>query len=61
MAENMNQGMVRAIVSRGCRPDLAGRSLFFVGAPTLFIVGGEDHQVIRLMNKPWKKLRQLKK
>jgi putative phosphoribosyl transferase len=40
--------MVDAIVSRGGRPDLAGIALRRVKAPTLLIVGGEDHQVIEL-------------
>jgi putative phosphoribosyl transferase len=40
---------VRAVVSRGGRPDLAGEdALRRVRAPTLLIVGGEDHTVIRL-------------
>jgi putative phosphoribosyl transferase len=40
---------VRAVVSRGGRPDLAGRGvLAAVKAPTLLIVGGEDHGVIEL-------------
>lgn len=39
---------VRAVVSRGGRPDLAGPALPSVQAPTLLIVGGEDRQVIRL-------------
>jgi putative phosphoribosyl transferase len=39
---------VRAIVSRGGRPDLAGAALARVRAPTLLIVGGADPQVIRL-------------
>ena len=39
---------VRAVVSRGGRPDLAGRSLARVTAPTLLIVGGADTQVIEL-------------
>jgi dienelactone hydrolase len=37
---------VKAIVSRGGRPDLAGRALEEVWAPTLLIVGGEDFPVI---------------
>lgn len=40
--------MVTAIVSRGGRPDLAGPMLTQVRAPTLLIVGGEDHVVLRL-------------
>jgi pimeloyl-ACP methyl ester carboxylesterase len=39
---------VRAVVSRGGRPDLAGQALFRVTAPTLLIVGGHDYEVIDL-------------
>jgi dienelactone hydrolase len=39
---------VRAVVSRGGRPDLAGEALPRVAAPTLLIVGGLDGQVIEL-------------
>ena len=39
---------IRAIVSRGGRPDLAGKALQQVRAATLLIVGGEDTLVIRL-------------
>ncbi len=39
---------VRAVVSRGGRPDLAGEALARVQAPTLLIVGAEDTQVIQL-------------
>jgi predicted alpha/beta-hydrolase family hydrolase len=38
----------RAVVSRGGRPDLAGTSLTGVRAPTLFIVGERDPEVLRL-------------
>jgi putative phosphoribosyl transferase len=37
---------VRAVVSRGGRPDLAGAALKGVRAPTLFIVGGRDREVL---------------
>jgi dienelactone hydrolase len=37
---------VRAVVSRGGRPDLAGDALPAVRAPVLLIVGGEDRQVL---------------
>ena len=40
--------MVRGIVSRGGRPDLAGDALKRVAAPTLLIVGGNDLPVIPL-------------
>lgn len=39
---------VRAVVSRGGRPDLAGDALPKVQAPTLLIVGGNDDIVIEL-------------
>jgi putative phosphoribosyl transferase len=35
-----------AVVSCGGRPDLAGRSLLYVQAPTLLIVGSRDLEVI---------------
>jgi len=41
--------IVKAVVSRGGRPDLAGdKALARVHAPTLLIVGGEDFGVIEL-------------
>lgn len=40
--------VVRAVVSRGGRPDLARDSLAEVQAPTLLIVGGDDEPVIPL-------------
>jgi pimeloyl-ACP methyl ester carboxylesterase len=39
---------VRAVVSRGGRPDLAGEFLAKVTAPTLLIVGGRDDRVAGL-------------
>jgi putative phosphoribosyl transferase len=39
---------VRAVVSRGGRPDLAGGRLGEVRAPTLLIVGGRDEVVLQL-------------
>jgi dienelactone hydrolase len=39
---------VRAVVSRGGRPDLAGPALSQVRAPCLFIVGGDDSVVLGL-------------
>ncbi len=47
---------VRAVVSRGGRPDLAGDALPEVRCPTLLIVGGHDEVVIDLNEKA---LRQL--
>lgn len=45
-AERRN--IVRAVVSRGGRPDLAGTALKRVIAPTLFLVGGKDETVLNL-------------
>ncbi|MFG3658731.1 dienelactone hydrolase family protein [Streptomyces sp. NPDC047706] len=39
---------VLTVVSRGGRPDLAGEALVAVRAPVLLIVGGADHEVLRL-------------
>ena len=39
---------IRAVVSRGGRPDLAGDALSMVRAPTLLIVGSFDDEVIGL-------------
>jgi len=41
-------GIVRAVISRGGRPDLAEDALPRVQAPTLLIVGGDDAEVIEL-------------
>ncbi|MFF0579744.1 dienelactone hydrolase family protein [Streptosporangium saharense] len=41
-------GLVKAVVSRGGRPDLAGEALTEVRAPTLLIVGERDEAVIDL-------------
>jgi pimeloyl-ACP methyl ester carboxylesterase len=48
---------VRAIVSRGGRPDLAGAALTQVLAPTLLIVGGRDEPVIDLNERARAKMR----
>lgn len=46
---------VRAVVSRGGRPDLAGDALARVTPPTLLIVGGADLEVLEL-NRQAKRL-----
>jgi putative phosphoribosyl transferase len=48
---------VAAVVSRGGRPDLAGPKLAAVTAPTLLIVGGDDHVVIGLNHGAQTRLR----
>ena len=41
--------VVSAIVSRGGRPDLAGKDILkSVQSPTLFLVGGNDPHVLEL-------------
>jgi alpha-beta hydrolase superfamily lysophospholipase len=47
---------IKAVVSRGGRPDLALSELHKVTAPTLLIVGGWDNVVIELNQKAYKKL-----
>jgi pimeloyl-ACP methyl ester carboxylesterase len=48
---------VRAVVSRGGRPDLAGKWLGRVCAPTLLIVGGRDEPVIELNRQAMTRMR----
>ena len=50
---------IRAIVSRGGRPDLAGPALSRVTAPTLLIAGANDGDVIRLNEQARSQLRCL--
>jgi len=52
-----DDGRIFAIVSRGGRPDLAGGALERVRAPTLLIVGGNDHQVIALNREAQQRLK----
>ncbi|MBZ5605017.1 MAG: dienelactone hydrolase family protein [Acidobacteriia bacterium] len=40
--------LVKAVVSRGGRPDLAGPQASLVRAPTLLIVGGRDLEVLQM-------------
>jgi len=61
VAETQNPGLVKAVVSRGGRPDLAGRALRQVKAPTLLIVGGNDEQVIELNEQAMELLTAVKK
>src|SRR3989442_560148 len=53
-------GGVRTMVSRGGRSDLAGEELAAVRAPTLLIVGGNDHQVIEMNREAFRRLRTMK-
>jgi putative phosphoribosyl transferase len=48
---------IAAVVSRGGRPDLAGAAaLAAVKAPTLLIVGGDDHGVVELNQEAYQRL-----
>lgn len=51
MAATRRPDDVRAVVSRGGRPDLAADALRAVTAPTLLIVGGRDEPIIELNEK----------
>ncbi len=48
IAAREHADVIKAVVSRGGRPDLAEKALPNVKAPTLLIVGGEDYQVIEM-------------
>lgn len=48
LAAGRRPKLVKAVVSRGGRPDLAEPELGNVQSPTLLIVGGKDFQVIKL-------------
>ncbi len=48
---------IRALVSRGGRPDLAMEVLDEVVSPTLLIVGGNDYGVLELNELAYKRLR----
>lgn len=53
--------VVRAVVSRGGRPDLAENALSLVNAPTLLIVGGNDTPVITMNRSALNRLDTIKK
>ena len=50
-------GRVKAVVSRGGRPDMAESVLSLVEAPTLLIVGGNDPEVLALNQRALSHLR----
>ena len=54
-------GVVKAVVSRGGRPDLAGVHLGSVKCPTLLLVGGYDDVVIDLNKQAMAKMKSEKK
>jgi len=52
---------IKAVVSRGGRPDLAGGALPKVKAPTLLIVGGDDTPVIQMNQEAYDRMTAVKK
>ena len=56
VAASRRRHIVRAVVSRGGRPDLAGTALGMVQAATLLIVGSLDTQVIALNEEAYRRL-----
>jgi putative phosphoribosyl transferase len=56
IASTMEGVKVKAVVSRGGRPDLAGGLLQRVTSPTLLIVGGDDLPVIGLNQQAFEQL-----
>lgn len=56
VAATHDPSAVKAVVSRGGRPDLAGDDLPGVQAPTLLIVGGNDDVVIELNERAFRLL-----
>jgi len=51
---------IKAIVSRGGRPDLAMNILDQVKSPTLLIVGGEDYSVLELNQQAYNRIKATK-
>jgi pimeloyl-ACP methyl ester carboxylesterase len=49
--------LIKAVVSRGGRPDLAGDALPHVQCPTLLIVGGNDEPVIGMNEGAMRQIR----
>ncbi|QSQ21915.1 dienelactone hydrolase family protein [Pyxidicoccus parkwayensis] len=60
VAAAMHPDLIRAVVSRGGRPDLAGPVLQRVQAPTLLLVGAKDIGVVELNEEALSRLEGLK-
>jgi dienelactone hydrolase len=56
MAAASRPAAIRAVVSRGGRPDLAAGALCAVTAPTLLIVGGDDAPVIEVNREAMRRM-----
>ena len=57
VAAERRSAAVRAVVSRGPRPDLAEDSLDRLTTPTLLIVGGLDQEAVELNRRSFERLR----
>lgn len=60
VAAAKKSSVIKAVVSRGGRPDLAGKYIPEVKAPTLLIVGGNDVPVIEMNNEALRKMNCIK-
>lgn len=60
-AAALGSDIIKAVVSRGGRPDLAEEKLESVKSPTLLLVGGQDTIVIKLNQKAFEKMKCMKK
>lgn len=61
VAAAQEASVIKAVVSRGGRPDLAGECLALVKAPTLLIVGSNDEPVIRMNQDAMSQMHCVKK
>lgn len=59
-AVSLGPEIVKAVVSRGGRPDLAEEKLGSVKSPTLLLVGGLDTKVIKLNQQAFEKMKCMK-
>lgn len=59
-ATSIGPDIVKAVVSRGGRPDMATTDLPNVPTPTLLLVGGLDSEVIKLNQEAYEKLNCIK-
>lgn len=60
-AARIGSSDIRAVVSRGGRPDLTGNEIAKVKSATLFIVGENDPQVLKLNEEAYKTLSSTKR
>ncbi len=61
VAATHRPNIVKAVVTRGGRPDLAGAALSLVKAPTLFLVGENDPVVIEMNQEALRRLQTKEK